>query len=278
MADMIRAYDAERDLDAVARIWREVGWIDDSDSNLAALKTFMSGANAEVAELNGSAECMVHWSPGSMHYQNTALPLCVVTGVTTSLVGRKHGFASAMTARALDQGANAGCAVAALGMFEQGFYDRFGFGTGTYDHRFTFDPAALKVDHVPYRPPVRLGIDDSADVHEALGNRNKTHGSIVLDFPENTQAELGWADDVRCLGYVVWAIATTTGVSRISYSVRSRARTGLSRSTRSLTKTATNSWNFCACCANLATRSAGSRSPNLLNSSFRCCCQSRCAR
>jgi len=201
MTDMIRAYDAERDLDAVARIWQEVGWIDDSESKLAAVKTFLAGAHAEVAELNGAAECMVHWSPGSIQYQNTELSLCAITGVTTSLIGRKHGFASAMTARALNQAAEAGCAVAALGMFEQGFYDRFGFGTGAYDHLFTFDPAALKVDHVPYSSPLRLGLDDAVDIHAALAGRNKTHGSIVLEPLANTQAELGWADDARCLGY-----------------------------------------------------------------------------
>ncbi len=197
----IRAYDAEKDLDAVARIWQEVGWIDDSESNLAALKTFLAGAHAEVAQVNGAAECMVHWSPGSIQYQDTSLRLCAITGVTTSLIGRKHGFASAMTGRALAQGAEAGCAVAALGMFEQGFYDRFGFGTGAYDHVFTFDPAALKVDHVPYRSPERFGLDDAADLHAALASRNKPHGSIGLDPLANTQAELGWADDARCLGY-----------------------------------------------------------------------------
>jgi len=136
-----------------------------------------------------------------MQYQDTALPLCAITAVTTSLVGRKHGFASNMTARALGQGADAGCAVAALGMFEQGFYDRFGFGTGAYEHVFTFDPATLKVDHVPYRTPERLTLDDAADIHEALARRNRPHGSIVLDPRELVDAELAWDDDARCLGY-----------------------------------------------------------------------------
>ena len=36
-----RPYDAERDLQAVTRIWREIAWIDSSDAAAQALEAFM---------------------------------------------------------------------------------------------------------------------------------------------------------------------------------------------------------------------------------------------
>ena len=46
--------------------------------------------------------------------------------------------------------------MATLGMFEQGFYDRVGFGSGPYLHEVVVDPGTLAVGHVPYRQPLRL--------------------------------------------------------------------------------------------------------------------------
>ena len=197
----IRGYDPARDFDAVHRIWREVGWIDDSDGNKAALRRFGQMGDAEVGLIDGEAECFVHRTPGTIHYEDTALPLCAITAVTTSHVGRKQGFASTMTARALRSGAEAGAAVGALGMFEQGFYDRFGFGTGSYDHQLTFDPSSLRVAHVPYRTPVRVTPEDAADVQAAMAGRMKHHGAVVLDPVDLVAAELGWAENGYGLGY-----------------------------------------------------------------------------
>ena len=38
-----------------------------------------------------------------------------------------------------------GALVAGLGMFDQGYYDKLGFGSGAYSHRVAFDPARLSV-------------------------------------------------------------------------------------------------------------------------------------
>lgn len=196
----IRAFDAARDRDAVVRIWREVGWIDSSDEQAAALDTFFSIGHANVGLVDGEAECAVHWTPGSIHHGRVPLPLCAVTGVTTSRIARKLGLASRMTATALMEGAESGAAVAALGMFEQGFYDRLGFGTGSYDHRLSFDPSTLRVD-VPYRRPVRLTVDDWRDMHAAMVRRRVSHGSVNLDPPEVVQTELTWIANLFALGY-----------------------------------------------------------------------------
>ena len=128
----IRPYDEATDLDHVLRMWLEVGWIDSADKR-DALQAFFAAANAEVGLIDDEAECAVHWTPGNIRYQATDLGLCAITAVTTSHIGRRQGLASTLTARALQQGADAGHAVAALGMFEQGFYDRVGFGTAAYD-------------------------------------------------------------------------------------------------------------------------------------------------
>ena len=180
----IRAYAPERDFAAVARIWREVRWIDPGDDNEKPLTDFLANGAAEVGLANGEAECLVHRTLGDITYDTEQLPLVAITAVTTSQIGRKQGFATAMTARALRHGADAGAAVAALGMFEQGFYNRFGFGTGGADHFVTFDPSTLRVDHVPYRSPVRLGVDDLPDMFQTVQRRHRHHCAVTLDSCE----------------------------------------------------------------------------------------------
>jgi len=196
----LRPYRPETDFDAVLRIWREVGWVEKADEHTQGLEAFMSVGSASVALLDGDAECMVHWTPGSIRHTGTDLPFCGVTAVTTSRIARKLGFATALTARALVEGIEAGCAVAGLGMFDQGFYDRLGFGTGPYEHRLALDPGSLQVD-VPYRTPVRVTPDDWRDVHAALTGRMRPHGSLVLRPPEIVKAELLWIDSPFGLGY-----------------------------------------------------------------------------
>jgi len=200
MDHVIRAYDEQIDLDAAVRTWREVGWIESAEKR-SEVAAAMAAANTEVGVLHNEPECFVCWVPGTIRYETTDLSLCAITAVTTSHVGRKLGFASTMTARALTHAVEAGCAVAALGIFEQGFYDKLGFGTADYDHRISFDPATLMVDHVPYRPPVRVGTDDWADMHQAMSNRMMSHGSIVLSPPRMIKAEVGLADNPFALGY-----------------------------------------------------------------------------
>lgn len=196
-----RAYDEERDLDALTRMWREVGWIDrDDDDDVVGLQEFLAAAPTSVADVRGDAECAVSRSTGSIRHEDTDLPLCIVAAVTTSHVGRRQGLASGLVAETLAAGVQEGAAVAALGMFDQGFYDRFGFGTSGYAHRWTFDPATLKVP-VPEDPPVRLSIDDADEMHALLVRRGRGHGSVVVDPVDALRAELRWMDDLFALGF-----------------------------------------------------------------------------
>ena len=118
----------------------------------------------------GDAECLVHRTPGTIRYDGVDLPLCAITAVTTSPIARNLGLASRMTAEAIAAGAIDGAAVAALGMFEQGFYDRFGMGTLAYVDHLSFDPAKLRVDP-PRRAPVRVTRDDWAEVAGLMARR-----------------------------------------------------------------------------------------------------------
>ena len=196
-----RPYVEDRDLPALTRMWREVGWIDrDDDNDALGLREFLTAAPTLVADVRGEAECAVSRSTGSIRHEDTDLPLCIVAAVTTSHVGRRQGLASQLVAETLGVGAEAGAAVAALGMFDQGFYDRFGFGTCGYEHRLTFDPASLRVP-VPEEPPVRLSVDDAAEMHALLVRRERGHGSVVVDPVEEFRAELRWLEDPFALGY-----------------------------------------------------------------------------
>ena len=195
----IRPYDQGRDLRAVQRIWREIGWLD-SDSDAGRLTDFLGVGSCLTAALDGEAECMVHTTPGAMRYQDTDAPMCAVTAVTTSRVARKLGLAQVLTARQLAAGALDGAEVAALGMFEQGFYDRVGFGTGAYEHTFKFDPATLAID-AAFRPPKRLCEQDWRKVHAAMLARRRGHGGCQLRPPEITRLDMAWSPNGFGLGY-----------------------------------------------------------------------------
>lgn len=194
-----RSYEEPRDLEAVQRIWREVGWIE-NDEQAKTLAGFLSVGQSLVATIDGEAECLVHCTPGTMAYQNEVLELSAVTAVTTSRIARKQGFAGRLTAQALARDAESGFEVSALGMFEQGFYDKVGFGSGSYEQWITFDPASLTVDR-PFRVPKRLGKDDWREIHASLLERKRGHGGCNLSPPEIVKSELEWTENGFGLGY-----------------------------------------------------------------------------
>jgi len=196
----IRRYNAETDLPHVKRIWKECGWINDIKEDGKYIEDFYSVGDALVATMEGEAECAVHSSNGSIRYDKVDLKLGAVTAVTTSHIARKQGFAKQMTAEMLAIEAEQGCAVSALGMFDQGFYDKLGFGTGSYDQFLSFDPSTLRING-HYRSPRRLTSDDFEQVHAAMINRTRHHGGVNLDAPRLLKAELNWLDEPFGLGY-----------------------------------------------------------------------------
>ncbi|NNC75870.1 MAG: GNAT family N-acetyltransferase [Acidimicrobiia bacterium] len=196
----ITAYAPEH-LDDVRRQWLETGWIDHgNDQHAEAQRTWLSMGNGSVALIDGHAEAFGHWTPGAIWYVDRPVSLAAVTAITTSRVARRQGMATALTARALLEGKDAGHTVAGLGIFDQGFYDRFGFGTASYEHRFSFDPASLKVE-VSGSIPVRLSVDDYEEIHALLLRRHRSHGAVTLDPPELVKAELLWTESPFGLGF-----------------------------------------------------------------------------
>ena len=195
----IRAYDAERDLEAVTRIWFEIGWLE-NERQAKYMGAFISAGRAMVADIDDEAECFVHVTDGTIRHQTVDLDLAAITAVTTSRIARKTGFAKRLTAASLANAAESGAAVSALGMFDQGFYDKVGFGTGAYEHIAVFDPASLTVtDH--FRPPKRLNYDHSAAMHQALLQRHRGHGGVNLSSADFIKAEVGFTDNPFGFGY-----------------------------------------------------------------------------
>ncbi len=197
----IRTYNPDTDLDGVARIWREIGWLDAGDeSQEKGLKVFAEQYEALVAVIDGSPECYVATGSGSMRYLAEDLSLSVVTAVTTSHVARRQGLAKKLAAASISRDAAAGAAVSTLGMFDQGYYNKLGFGSGTYEYWHAVDPASLRIP-VTARPPKRLSADDWEAIHDSRLNRMRGHGSCILDAGASTEAELLWATNGFGLGY-----------------------------------------------------------------------------
>ena len=127
--------------------------------------------------------------PGHMCLHQSDLPLRVVAAVTTSRVARGLSLAQKLTVRELAIAADRGDAVAALGMFDQGFYDKVGFGTGAYHNEFAFDPATLAVAR-ELPTPRRLAVADFAEMHQVLIARPRNHGAVTIASAEFFRADI----------------------------------------------------------------------------------------
>lgn len=176
---MLRPFDPSRDREASHRIWREVGW--HASDDYATMDAYVDGGRALVAELDGAgaAECLVLSMPGTLRYLEAEVPLACITGVTTSRIARGQGLATRLTARCVAEDAADGACVSLLGMFEQGFYNRLGFGTGSYVRQLRFDPADLTIERRA-RPPRRLSRDDAEALQAARLRTRHGHGAVTV--------------------------------------------------------------------------------------------------
>jgi hypothetical protein len=193
-----RAFDPERDREAAHRIWMEVGWLEKEKTEAADI--FIAACRAMVAEVEGAAECLVLSAPGSLRYLEEDLSLAGVTSVTTSRIARKQGLARRLTARVVAADAADGALVSGLGMFEQGYYNQLGFGTGSYERWVGFDPARLRIP-VKARVPRRIAGDEWAAVHAARLARLRGHGACNLSPAGITRGEIMWMSKGFGLGY-----------------------------------------------------------------------------
>jgi len=182
-------YDRELDWEAVKRIWLEIGWMrDESESECALLRTELELGSAWVARLNGNVECVANGAEASLQYLDSELPISAVTAVATGNVARKRGLASRLTARLIADMTAGGAALSMLGIFDQGYYDQLGFGTGSYDHRVALHPRELRVA-VPERAPCRLTSADWEEMHDCRMSRRMQHGYVTFCSPNATRCE-----------------------------------------------------------------------------------------
>jgi len=194
-----RNYEPSKDKDAVHRILREVGWLEKGKEEV--LDASIESARAMVAEVNGEPECIVTTAPGTMRYLDEELPLVEVTLVATSRVARQQGLAKRLVARAVAADVAEGAIVGRVCVFDQGYYDRVGFGMGSYEHTVAFDPATLKVSVRP-RVPRRLTAADAALIHSSRLARRRGHGGANYPSDAVTDVELGYhIGDGFGLGY-----------------------------------------------------------------------------
>lgn len=184
-----RAFNPETDREAVHRIWHEVGWLEPGKEDF--LDRILEHAPALVACLDGQPECMVIRSHGDVRHLDQTLRFGCVNAVTTSRIARKQGFASKLTAATVAALRREGALVSGLGMFEQGYYNRVGFGSGAYMHRLAFDPAHLTVPAAT-RVPRRLTTDDWEMVHASRVARLRGHGGVCFDSPVTTREQMLW--------------------------------------------------------------------------------------
>jgi predicted acetyltransferase len=197
----MRPYNHKKDRKAVHRVLKEINWMPADDAYAeAAQDAFSTSARAFVSDLNGAPECFVTTMPGTVQYQEETVSLCCVTGVCTSRVARKQGLAAGLTAHAVAQCAASGAELAGLGCFEQGFYDRFGFGMGIHEFLVRFDPADLTVDLKP-RVPVRIAKEDWKDIHDARLRSLRRHGSATVLPPAFTRLRTSKPKGGFGLGY-----------------------------------------------------------------------------
>lgn len=199
---VFRRYDHNNHSQACLELFKEIGWFDrDSDrqrDNVAL--AFLKTSRSWVAELAGRVESLVCTGSGDFHYLQESLDLCPVTAAMTSTIVRRLQCATRITAEAIADAAEAGAQIAGLGVFEQGFYERLGFGVGPYEHWFDFDPSALKVGG-PKRPARRLRAKDWKTVHSCLLTRMRGHGSCNVFHPELTHLEMAYDKKGFGLGY-----------------------------------------------------------------------------
>ena len=195
-------YNHERDFEAIKQIWIDVGWLDadDIDDDEKGLEAMLNCSKAIVFPIDGVAECAVIFQEGYMRYLQEDLNLGIVAGVTTGHVARRLGAARKLTADSLATLAEDGAEIAALGMFDQGFYNQLGFGTGSYVSEVHFDPNTLNLKN-RFRPPKRLSGDDWQAMHGAMKNRKRCHGGSWIKAPETIKAECIWSDSPFGLGY-----------------------------------------------------------------------------
>ena len=191
-------YDEKKHKDSVFRLLNEAGWVDNKKKD-KYLNVLLPNENCIVHEIAGKAEIMVVSSNGEIYHQNKKLKFSATTGVVASLIVRKQGLTGKLTAIKMALDAEKGAEVAGLQIFDQGYYNKLGYGNGNYERFVAFTPSTLKIDR-RVKQPTRLTEKDYKKIHKSRVNRLKGHGAVTLG-EYTTKCELGEADKTAGFGY-----------------------------------------------------------------------------
>jgi hypothetical protein len=161
---------------------------------------YLTGGRTWVAELEGEPECLVHTTSASVRYLEEEVPAAVVASVATSHVARQQGLAKRLSAHLLALDAADGALLSIVGCFDQGYYNRLGFGNGSHEVDFDFDPATLMVSDRA-RTPRRFTRDDWEILHAAHLARRPAHGRCNYTSPVHWRLETAHHKGAFGLGY-----------------------------------------------------------------------------
>jgi hypothetical protein len=192
-----RYYDHKKDKKAMNQIFKEVGWIE--GNNYDGVDILVKDSDSILAEINNNPECIVSSNIGEMKYLNEKLSASFITNVTTSFVARKRKLAKELTAQKIVIDVEKGAAVSLLGMFDQGFYEMLGFGSGNYKTTVKFSPSTLKIKK-HFNVPTRLTKKDWKKVYSSRIKRLCGHGACNLNSVI-TKSETAWFNTGFGLGY-----------------------------------------------------------------------------
>ena len=221
----IRRYKHADDFNNVRQIWQETGWWEADREGV--LNYVLADQYALVAELNNNIECYASSVPGEIRHLQRDIPMTCITAVITGRIARGKGLAGRLTAELTARGVEQGALFASLGVFDQGFYNKLGFASGSTTIIRTFDPASLRVPY-PDRTPIRLTKADWKEMHACRLNRKCRHGGNNLLAESMTRAAvdqnntdfgLGFRDNSTGeLTHYVW-LNTNSSVAQGPYDI-----------------------------------------------------------
>jgi hypothetical protein len=193
----IRKFDIKKDAKAAFNILNEAGWVDNEKSEY--IHSHLKNGRSLAADIEGNAEAIAVSHFGKMKYQQEDLKFSAVTGVICSFLARQQGLAAKLTARRLAEDAADGAEISGLTIFDQGFYNKLGYGNGNYLHLVAINPASLYVPRKT-RNPIRLTKEDFQIVHANRLQRMHLHGAV--DLPELiTKIDMAMCKDGLGLGF-----------------------------------------------------------------------------
>ena len=171
----------------VAALHKDAGWNLELDGFDEGLRFHVPDCTVRVAADDERVHSAVLGAEGQFRYLDRTLRLSAITGVLTASWARRRGYAGRLLAELLEEEQQRGAVVASLGVFDQGFYNRYGFGNMGRDPVLVLNPSAIRV---PRKVSGALGAAgtrivpishrDDDEVYAAHIRRYTGHGACTI--------------------------------------------------------------------------------------------------